>query len=188
MLIQDVSEDSNVRWRGFSRIGRKGLKPVNPGSWYPVYFEKSDDSLHSVGDAISDGEETPQTPDGTYAIWPLVCNGEEYSWAMVIETFRRLHAIGAIKFGKPVKGQQSAGMSVVQFFIKGRLSGLQNQRVMPAVQTLQLLSNLRQRTLIIQNQRQFIPMMWPRPLEGHLNRKQFRMLIMMSNKNRNRWN
>ena len=45
MLTQDVSEDTSVRWRGFPRTGRKGLRPVNPGSWYPIYFNIDDDSL-----------------------------------------------------------------------------------------------------------------------------------------------
>ena len=105
MLTQNVSKDTTVRWRGFPRTGRKGLRPVNPGSWYPVYFNCSDDSFHSVGDAVNEGEDIPPAPKGTYAIWPPVRNGEEYSWAMVPATFRKLYEIGAIRFGKPVKGK-----------------------------------------------------------------------------------
>ena len=108
MLTQDVSEEISVRWRGFPRTGRKGLRPVNPGSWYPIYFNVSDDTFHSVGEAIYEGDNIPTPPDGTYAIWPPVRNGEEYSWAMVPATFRRLYEIGAIKFGRPVKGKGSA--------------------------------------------------------------------------------
>ena len=105
MLTQDVSEDTSVRWRGFPRTGRKGLRPVNPGSWYPIYFNISDDSFHSVGEAVLMGEENPTAPEGTYAIWPPVRNGEEYSWAMVPETFRHLYSMGAIRFGRPTKGK-----------------------------------------------------------------------------------
>ena len=105
MLTQDVSEDNSVRWRGFPRTGRKGLRPVNPGSWYPVYFNSDDDSFHSVGDAVYDGQDNPPAPQGTYAIWPPVRNGEEYSWAVIPSTFRHLHEIGAIKFGRPSKGR-----------------------------------------------------------------------------------
>lgn len=106
---EDVSGNENVRWRGFPRTGRKGLRPVNPGSWYPLYFNESDDSFHSVGDTVWEGQEPGEPPEGTYAVWPPVRGGEEYSWAMVPETFRRLHSIGAIKFGRPKKG---AGRSV----------------------------------------------------------------------------
>lgn len=105
MLTQDVSDETNVRWRGFPRTGRKGLRPVNPGSWYPIYFNIKDDSFHSVGESVLEGDESPAPPEGTYAIWPPVRNGDEYSWAMVPSTFRRLHSIGAIKFGKPTKGK-----------------------------------------------------------------------------------
>ena len=107
MLTQDVSTDTNVRWRGFPRTGRKGLRPVNPGSWYPIYFRCSDDSFHSVGEALYEGDSIPQAPEGTYAVWPPVRNGEEYSWSMVPATFRKLYEIGAIKFGKPSKGKGS---------------------------------------------------------------------------------
>ncbi len=105
MLTQNVSKDVTVRWRGFPRTGRKGLRPVNPGSWYPIYFNCSDDSFHSVGDAVYEGEDIPPAPEGTYEIWPPVRNGEEYSWAMIPATFRKLYKIGAIKFGKPSKGK-----------------------------------------------------------------------------------
>ena len=108
MLTQDVSEDTSVRWRGFPRTGRKGLRPVNPGSWYPIYFNEDDDSFHSIGDTVVAGQCSPPAPEGTYAIWPPVRNGEEYSWAMVPSTFRYLHGIGAIKFGRPTKGKGCA--------------------------------------------------------------------------------
>ena len=105
MLTQDVSENTSVRWRGFPRTGRKGLRPVNPGSWYPIYFNQDDDSFHSIGEAVYEGQDIPLPPAGTYAIWPPVRNGEEYSWAMIPATFRSLYEIGAIKFGRPSKGR-----------------------------------------------------------------------------------
>ncbi len=105
MLTQDVSKDTSVRWRGFPRTGRKGLRPVNPGSWYPIYFNKHDDSFHSVGDAVYEGQEPPPEPEGTYAIWPPIRNGDEYSWAMIPTRFRNLKEIGAIRFGRSTKGK-----------------------------------------------------------------------------------
>ncbi len=105
MLAQDVTNDISVRWRGFPRTGRKGLRPVNPGSWYPVYFNLEDDSFHSVGEAVFTGQAIPPTPEGTYAVWPPIRNGEEYSWAMVPATFRKLYSIGAIRFGRSTRGK-----------------------------------------------------------------------------------
>ncbi len=125
MLTQDVSEDSSVRWRGFPRTGRKGLRPVNPGSWYPIYFNRKDDSFHSVGEAVYEGDAIPPAPEGTYAIWPPVRNGDEYSWAMVPATFRKLYEIGAIKFGKPVKGKGAA----ISYLTNNQLSQIEDGRI-----------------------------------------------------------
>lgn len=126
MLTQNVSDESNVRWRGFPRTGRKGLRPVNPGSWYPIYFNCTDDSFHSVGEAVYEGEVIPPAPEGTYAIWPPVRNGEEYSWAMVPATFRKLYEMGAIRFGKPQKGKGSS----ISYLTNNQLKEIENGTIM----------------------------------------------------------
>lgn len=126
MLTQNVSDESNVRWRGFPRTGRKGLRPVNPGSWYPIYFNCTDDSFHSIGEAVYAGEVIPPAPEGTYAIWPPVRNGEEYSWAMVPATFRKLYEIGAIRFGKPKKGKGSS----ISYLTNNQLKEIENGTIM----------------------------------------------------------
>ena len=126
MLTQNVSDESNVRWRGFPRTGRKGLRPVNPGSWYPIYFNCTDDSFHSIGEAVYAGEVIPPAPEGTYAIWPPVRNGEEYSWAMVPATFRKLYEIGAIRFGKPQKGKGTS----ISYLTNNQLKEIENGTIM----------------------------------------------------------
>ncbi len=126
MLTQNVSDESNVRWRGFPQTGRKGLRPVNPGSWYPIYFNCTDDSFHSIGEAVYAGEVIPPAPEGTYAIWPPVRNGEEYSWAMVPATFRKLYEIGAIRFGKPQKGKGSS----ISYLTNNQLKEIENGTIM----------------------------------------------------------
>lgn len=126
MLTQNVSDESNVRWRGFPRTGRKGLRPVNPGSWYPIYFNCTDDSFHSIGEAVYAGEVIPPAPEGTYAIWPPVRNGEEYSWAMVPATFRKLYEIGAIRFGKPQKGKGSS----ISYLTNNQLKEIENGTIL----------------------------------------------------------
>src|SRR5205823_6216189 len=49
---RDYASETSVRWRGLARTGRKGLRSNNPGSWYPIFLNKSDFSIHSIGDAI----------------------------------------------------------------------------------------------------------------------------------------
>ena len=52
---RDYAAETDVRWRGLARTGRKGLRSNNPGSWYPIFLNKSDFSIPSVGDRHSQG-------------------------------------------------------------------------------------------------------------------------------------
>lgn len=99
---RDYAAESDVRWRGLARTGRKGLRSNNPGSWYPIFLKKSDFRLHSIGDAIGKNveEASVQVPPGTIAIWPPTKDGHEYSWSTVPETLRAIHAKGGFKTGR----------------------------------------------------------------------------------------
>lgn len=128
MLTKDISNDTNVRWRGFLRNGKKGIRSANPGSWYPIYFNVSDDTFNSVGDTVYENDPVPKAPDGTYAVWPPVRHGQEYSWAMVPSTFRELYRIGAIKFGKPGKGK---GCSI-SYLTSNQLQAIKDGKIIVA--------------------------------------------------------
>ncbi len=99
---RDYAIETDVRWRGLARTGRKGLRSNNPGSWYPIFLRKSDFSFHSIGDAIGKDvdESTVKVPQGTIAIWPPNKDGHEYSWSTVPETLRAIHAKGGFKTGR----------------------------------------------------------------------------------------
>lgn len=92
--------DEDVRWRGLARTGRKGLRPHNPGSWYPIYVNKDGSGIHSIGDTVLLAQAEPKAPTGTVAIWPPVSNGQQYSWSVVPETLRSLMSKGAVKTGR----------------------------------------------------------------------------------------
>jgi len=99
---RDYASESDVRWRGLARTGRKGLRGNNPGSWYPIYLNKSDFSIHSIGNAITlEIEElSVKPPPGTIAVWPPMKDGHEYSWSTVPETLRGIQAKGGLKTGR----------------------------------------------------------------------------------------
>ncbi len=105
---RDYASETDVRWRGLARTGRKGLRSNNPGSWYPIFLKISDLSLHSIGDAIGTDvkESGVKSPRGTIAVWPPAKNGHQYSWSTVPETLRAIHAKGGFKTGRidPKKG------------------------------------------------------------------------------------
>jgi adenine-specific DNA-methyltransferase len=98
---RDYSEDDNVRWRGLARTGRKGLRPHNPGSWYPIYVKIDGSGIHSVGETVPIGSDDPTTPpDGTIALWPPSNDGQQYSWSVVPDTLRELMSRGAVRLGR----------------------------------------------------------------------------------------
>jgi adenine-specific DNA-methyltransferase len=99
---RDYASETEVRWRGLARTGRKGLRPNNPGSWYPIFLNKSDFTLHSIGDAIGKdvAESTVTVPKGTIAVWPPTKDGHQYSWSVVPETLRAIHQKGGFKTGR----------------------------------------------------------------------------------------
>jgi adenine-specific DNA-methyltransferase len=98
---RDYSQDEDVRWRGLARTGRKGLRPHNPGSWYPIYIKADGSGIHSVGDTVPMGRNDPtRSPRGTIAIWPPSSDGQQYSWSVVPETLRELMSRGAVRIGR----------------------------------------------------------------------------------------
>lgn len=99
---RDLAKETDVRWRGLARTGRKGLRSNNPGSWYPIFINKQTDQIHSIGDTIRQGEreEDVVVPEGTVAIWPPANRSEQFSWSVVPDTLRELWAKGAVKTGK----------------------------------------------------------------------------------------
>jgi adenine-specific DNA-methyltransferase len=98
---RDYSEDEDVRWRGLARTGRKGLRPHNPGSWYPIYVKSDGSGIHSVGETVPLGEANPTSfPKGTFAVWPPSSDGQQYSWSVVPATLRELMSRGAVRIGR----------------------------------------------------------------------------------------
>lgn len=98
---RDYSQDEGVRWRGLARTGRKGLRPHNPGSWYPIYVKADGSGIHSVGDTVPIGKDDPkEAPKGAIAVWPPSSDGQQYSWSVVPETLRELISRGAVRLGR----------------------------------------------------------------------------------------
>jgi adenine-specific DNA-methyltransferase len=106
---RDYSKETNVRWRGLARTGRKGLRSNNPGSWYPIFLRTADYSIHSIGKPISENidQNSVVIPPGTTAVWPPSKGGKQYSWSTVPTTLGEIWEKGGLKTGavKPEKGQ-----------------------------------------------------------------------------------
>jgi adenine-specific DNA-methyltransferase len=102
LTSRDYSSETDVRWRGLARTGRKGLRSNNPGSWYPIFLKKSDFSIHSIGDSIDEtvDDSSVKVPSGTIAVWPPKKDGHQYSWSTVPETLRSIYKKGGFKTGR----------------------------------------------------------------------------------------
>jgi adenine-specific DNA-methyltransferase len=113
---RDYSHDEEVRWRGLARTGRKGLRPHNPGSWYPIYVRADGSGIHSVGDTVPLGTDDPTTtPEGTVAVWPPSSDGQQYSWSVVPETLRELMGRGAVRVGRVDLARNSVPIYYLSF-------------------------------------------------------------------------
>ncbi len=113
---RDYSEDEEVRWRGLARTGRKGLRPHNPGSWYPIYVKSDGTGIHSVGDTVPLGSDDPEdAPEGTIAVWPPSTDGQQYSWSVVPETLRELISRGAVRIGRVDLSRNSVPIYYLSF-------------------------------------------------------------------------
>ncbi len=108
LTARDYSSEIHVRWRGLARTGRKGLRSNNPGSWYPIFLNEDDLSIHSIGDSINvnESESDIDVPEGTIAVWPPSKGEMQFSWGTVPSTLRAIHAKGGLKTGQidPDKG------------------------------------------------------------------------------------
>ncbi|WP_413707347.1 site-specific DNA-methyltransferase [Ralstonia sp. Ralssp110] len=113
---RDYSDDEDVRWRGLARTGRKGLRPHNPGSWYPIYIKEDGSGIHSVGNTVPLGSNDPvDTPAGTIAVWPPSSDGQQYSWSVVPDTLRELMSRGAVKTGRVDLSRNSVPIYYLSF-------------------------------------------------------------------------
>jgi len=113
---RDYSEDEDVRWRGLARTGRKGLRPHNPGSWYPIYVNKDGSGIHSIGDTVPiGGDDHVVPPPDTVAIWPPSTDGQQYSWSVIPETLRELMKRGAVRIGRVNLARNSVPIYYLSF-------------------------------------------------------------------------
>jgi adenine-specific DNA-methyltransferase len=103
MLHESDSPRTEVRWAGLRRNGANGRRSARPNLFFPIYFNVSDSSWHSVGASLTAeqprAEVTP--PKGTFAVWPLGDQGQEQTWGLKPATLITNQAEGYVKYGPP---------------------------------------------------------------------------------------
>jgi adenine-specific DNA-methyltransferase len=90
-----------VVWRSLRRTTDQGRRAARPNMFYPIFVNKSDSSIHSVGDALplATSRETISAPAGTIAIFPIKEDGVEMRWGLQPSTLRTHLEEGWVKWG-----------------------------------------------------------------------------------------
>lgn len=101
MLRPKQENSRQVRWASLQRSGSDSRRFETPKMFYPIFFNISDDSFHSVGKTLDleEKRESIKAPKGTYAIFPLGQNLDERRWQLSQKTFLERLKLGYVKFG-----------------------------------------------------------------------------------------
>jgi len=98
----------SVRWDLLRRSGEGASRYDSPGCFYPIYIDPQGPRVHSVGDALPNGESTPLFVQGTVPVLPIRKDGSEGRWQWTPTTFRERLNQGRVK----ITGGKSKGFVV----------------------------------------------------------------------------
>ncbi|KLW05098.1 MULTISPECIES: site-specific DNA-methyltransferase [Enterobacteriaceae] len=93
----------SIRWDLLRRSGENAARHDSPGCFYPIYVSPSGPSVHSVGEALPDGDSSPEKIPGTIAVLPIRKDGSEGRWQWTPSTFRERLKQGRVKITGNVK-------------------------------------------------------------------------------------
>ena len=96
----------SVRWDLLRKSGSSPLRAGHPGTFYPVFIDKSGTTIHSIGDPLEVGQDrqTVAAPKGTIAVFPIRADSTEGRWAVGPDVARRIWADGYLRLGA-LKGE-----------------------------------------------------------------------------------
>ncbi len=79
-----ATSESPICWQYLKRRGTSlgASRRGRPGLFYPIFINRSDGTMHSVGDPlpVEMNRHDVECPEGTWAAYPLRPNGEEGCW------------------------------------------------------------------------------------------------------------
>ncbi|OYR21236.1 site-specific DNA-methyltransferase [Brucella thiophenivorans] len=101
------SELAPIEWLLLRRREPTSVRNARPNQFYPIFIRISDGHIHSIGDPIPPGidRKTVETPNGTFAMWPIKPDGTEMLWGLTPDVLRRNWAEGYVRVNnwKPQK-------------------------------------------------------------------------------------
>jgi len=114
-MLHEREEGPNP-WHALMRGGATGLRTARPNLFYPIFFKRNNGMYYGIGDApdISVERNNIITPEGCFAVFPINTRGQEVTWGIEPDTFRRFKELGYIKFGKWRSGTATRSVSYLQ--------------------------------------------------------------------------
>jgi adenine-specific DNA-methyltransferase len=115
----ETSSATPIEWLLLRRREPSSTRGARPNQFYPIFVEKENGRLHSVGEPVDDGvdRQTVPVPAGTVALWPLKPDGTEMLWGLTPDVLRRNWAHGYVR----VNWNQSSQTGTVQYLPSGTL-------------------------------------------------------------------
>lgn len=87
----DKGATTGLEWLGLRRREPTSVRGARPNQFYPIFVEDRTNSIHSIGDAVTDDVDrhSVAAPEGTRAVWPLKPDKTEMLWGLTPEVLRR---------------------------------------------------------------------------------------------------
>lgn len=107
-LSSKKTTTNDIYWQQLRRRGITGgvHRSDSPGCFYPIFINKDDLSLHSIGDVLplNMHPEDVSVPDGTVAVFPMMANGDEGRYQTTPQGLRSLYEKGYFRINSATTG------------------------------------------------------------------------------------
>lgn len=122
MLDKEVQATENVLWFSLIRTGSNSLRQHSENCFYPIFINKSTDTIESYGQPLGRGvsRDTVIVPENCEAVWPMHGNGEEGVWQLGLDELSKRIDIGAIRVNK------KKGKYVLTYLRQGQLKEIED--------------------------------------------------------------
>ncbi|WP_420009115.1 site-specific DNA-methyltransferase [Xanthomonas sacchari] len=89
----------SIDWLGLRRREPTAKRGARPNQFYPIFISKKTGFIQAIGEPISDeiDRSTVESPQETFAVWPLRPNGGEGLWGITPDTAKRYLKDGFIR-------------------------------------------------------------------------------------------
>lgn len=101
-----------VEWGRLGRNGANGRRAARPNLFYPIFLHENGGGFHSTGSPlpVDVDRESVSAPEGTVAVFPVLTNGQEMSWALSRDKLDLYAPQGFLKFGAIQRSKHQKAM------------------------------------------------------------------------------